>query len=131
MNSKEAAAELLKKAKFILEKDVPSAREAENHGLVVRRSQEVVELVIKAFIKSAGYEYPKVHDPSSLLLRICRDKDIDLASDTIESIQKVSSALAEQRAPAFYAERSYTPEEAEKARANATFVFETLSGFLT
>ena len=63
MNNRRASSELLEEAKLILTKDLVSAFQADNYHLVVRRAQEVVELVIKAFIKASGYEYPKVHDP--------------------------------------------------------------------
>ncbi|GAH70361.1 unnamed protein product, partial [marine sediment metagenome] len=126
MNSREASKELLEEARLILEKDISSAEEAGNHRLVLRRSQEVVELVIKAFIKATGYEYPKIHDPSPLITRICQEKEIGLAMETIEIIQKASSTLAEERAPAFYAERSYTSNEAKEAKTSAEFVFKTL-----
>ena len=43
---------------------------------------------------------------------------------------RISAALAEERAPAFYAERAYTDQEAEDARCGARLVYSALSGFL-
>ena len=130
MNNKESSKELLEEAKLILRKDIPSAEEAGNYRLMVRRSQEVVELIIRAFIKASGYEYPKVHDPAPLLPRIFREKGIDLASTSLQRIQNISSALAEERAPAFYAERSYSADEAQEAGNNAEFVYKTLASLI-
>lgn len=127
MNNKQSALQLLDQAKHILFREIPVASQFNNHRLVVRRSQEVVELVIKAFIKHAGYDYPKIHDPSQLIERISRDKGLVMESDSITRICEASSALAEERSPAFYAERSYGPDDARDALAKARWVFDTLA----
>jgi HEPN domain-containing protein len=129
MNNKQTARDLWDEAALILEKEVPVAREAANHRLVVRRCQEVVELAIKAVIKNAGYEYPKVHDPSGLLPGISEEKALGLSVQQVQRVRDVSARLAEERAPAFYAERVYSAEEAEEALNDARFVFQTLSVF--
>ena len=126
MNSEETAVALFEEARLIFEKDVPTALGARNFRLVVPRSHEVVELAIKAFIKKNGYEYPRVHDPSALLDQICEERSVMLSSETLDRIQEISSSLAKERTPAFYAERSYTEEEAQEARKNAKFVFQVL-----
>ena len=126
MNSEETAVALFEEARLIFEKDVSSALGARNYRLVVPRSQEIVELAIKGFIKKNGYEYPRVHDPSALLDQICEERNVKLSSETVVRIQEISSSLAEERAPAFYAERPYTEDEAEDARSNAEFVFQAL-----
>ena len=130
MNNKEISSELLAEAKLILTKDILSAEEASNYRLMVRRSQEVVELTIKAFIKASGYEYPKVHDPAPLLTKICQERGIDIAATSLLRMQGISSALAEERAPAFYAERSYTADEGQDAAKNAQYVYETLTSLI-
>ena len=130
MNNRESSSELLAEAKLILEKEIPSAEEAGNYRLMVRRSQEVVELTIKAFIKASGYEYPKVHDPAPLLTKVCQEKGFDIAATSLLRIQEISSTLAEERAPAFYAERPYTTDEAQEAGKNAKFVHETLASLI-
>ncbi len=130
MNSQHVSQQLLEEARLILTKDVVSALEAGNYSLVVRRSQEVVELTIKAFIKAAGYDFPKVHDPAPLLDEICDAKGIDLDSETLKEIRRISATLAEERAPAFYAERSYTLEDAQEATQSAALVFKGLSPLL-
>ena len=130
MNNHLISRELLQEAGLILSSDLVSAFNANNYRLVVRRAQEVVELVIKAFIKASGYEYPKVHDPAPLLARICEEKHIAISAETLDKIQEISSNLAEERSPAFYAERSYTVDEARDAGENARFVFKSLSFFV-
>jgi len=130
MNNKESANELLAEARLILTKEIPSAQEAGNYGLMIRRCQEVVELTIKAFIKASGYEYPKVHDPAPLLAKICQEKGIDIEATSLRRILEISSALAEERSPAFYAERSYADDEAQEAGRNARYVHETLAALI-
>ena len=130
MNNHKVSAGLLEEAKLILNKDLFSAFDAKNYSLVVRRAQEVVELIIKAFIKASGYEYPKVHDPGPLLTKICSEKHLDISSETLDRIQEISSSLAEERSPAFYAERSYTVDEAQEAKTQAHFVYNFLSSFV-
>jgi HEPN domain-containing protein len=53
---------LISEAESILDRDVQNALVDENYNLAVRRSQEVVELVLKGGLKVLGVDYPKVHD---------------------------------------------------------------------
>ena len=64
------------------------------------------------------------------LSRICRDKGIDLPVSLLRRIQEASSKLAEEGAPAFYAERAYSQKEALEASAAARLVFEALTAFI-
>ena len=57
-------------------------------------------------------------------------KGIDIASTSLQRIQNISSALAEERAPAFYAERSYSADEAQEAGKNAEFVYKTFASLI-
>lgn len=123
MTNIESGEELLAKARFILENDLRAAHGKGNYPMCVRRAQEVVELSTKAFIKYAGGEYPKVHDPSDVFTDLVRKHMPDTEEELLIRIQTISSFLAQNRAPAFYAERSYSSEEADRAAADARFVF--------
>lgn len=123
MTNVQNAAELLAKARFILENDLALAHQKGNYNLCVRRAQEVVELSIKGFIKFVGGEYPKVYDPADVFVDLVRKYMPDTEEGTLRRIQTISASLAQHRAPAFYAERSYTSAEADRSVTEARFVF--------
>lgn len=123
MTNTQSAEELMAKARFILENDLTVAHEKRNYSLCIRRAQEVVELSIKGFIKYAGGEYPKVHDPADVFVDLVRKYMPDTEDGTLTRIQTISASLAQHRAAAFYAERSYSSAEADRAVADARFVF--------
>ena len=83
----------LKEARLALdEKDPPSA---------IRRSQEALELITKAYLRLIGIEYPKTHDVSDILLEH-RDKLPPELKNNIKDLAKLISELASIRGPAFY-----------------------------
>ena len=100
-------------------------------GLAIRRSQEVVELCLKAVLRLLGLEVPKVHDVSGFLRRH-GDRLPSQMSDRLDRITSISRTLREEREISFYgdeeagftAEELYSAEDAEKAISDATFVFE-------
>ena len=89
---------------------------------VIRRSQEVVELYLKAMLKLMCIEYPKSHDVGVVFTRACLRKGVNIDHNELAKIEKLSNDLAEKRGPAFYMEEIYTQEDAEKAKADAEFV---------
>ncbi len=50
-------------------------------NLVVRRSQEVVELSLKGLLKLMGVESPKSHDVGDTFAKICREKKIAIEGE--------------------------------------------------
>lgn len=92
----------------------------QDYADVIREAQEVVELLLKALIMSAGLEIPKVHDVSSYI-----GKHIEFFPDVIkknfEKIRNISRELRKERELAFYGaydwipSEEYTLEEAERA----------------
>jgi hypothetical protein len=99
---------------------------------VVRESQEIVEIALKALLRSCRIEVPRIHDVSPLLeenlgtLPACiREKVPELA--------RISRSLRRDRELAFYGSEDLTPSEfyhrddAEKALADARLVHAEVS----
>lgn len=111
MTSGGLAATYLKQAELTLDE----ARHdllAGGHGLAVRRSQEAVELSLKALLRSIGIEVPKFHDVSEVLARHAASLS-GLSKEDLERLVGVSERLAEDRIPAFYGDekRGLGPDE--------------------
>lgn len=88
----------------------------------IRRAQEVVELSLKAVLKTLGIDYPKDHDVGKIFIEALKRKHIEANEKILAHIENISSKLANNRAPAFYFEKIYTKEQAKKARDDATTV---------
>jgi len=99
---------------------------------VVRESQEIVEIALKALLRSCRIEVPRIHDVSPLLeenlgtLPACiREKVPELA--------RISRSLRRDRELAFYGSEDLTPskfyqrDDAEKALADARLVYAEVS----
>ena len=56
MNTRESGEKLIAEARRILERDVRGALDDGDHNLAVRRSQEVVELMLKGGLKLLGID---------------------------------------------------------------------------
>ena len=95
------------------------AYERGSWNIVVRRAQEVVELSLKGLLKMMGVEYPKSHDVGGVFRRICIEMGLKVNSEKLDELEQISSDLAEDRAPAFYMERAYSKQEADKAKDDA------------
>ncbi|TDA70283.1 MAG: HEPN domain-containing protein [Clostridia bacterium] len=107
---------------------------------VVREAQEMVELLLKAVLRSIGAEVPKVHDVGRAL-----EKHRHLLPSPLQKclgeIKRISKRLRKERELSFYGAddfiptEEYTVEDAEKAIADAEYVlaavraaFEPVSG---
>jgi HEPN domain-containing protein len=94
---------------------------------VVRESQEVVELALKALLRHARIEVPRIHDVSDILLSQ-RDRLTLVASGDLERLAKISRSLRRDRELAFYGSEDLTPsefykrEDADEARRDAAWV---------
>ncbi len=118
MNNQERAEKLLKEAKEVFEElSLSYKRGAWN--LCIRRSQEVVELVLKGILNQMGIEYPKEHDVAPLFKKIITEKRIEVDEEFIDWLILFSSSLAEERAPAFYFEDEYNENDAKTAMNGA------------
>jgi HEPN domain-containing protein len=88
---------------------------------VVRESQEAVELALKAVLRAARIEAPRVHDVSSIL----QENESALQPvirKNLAQIVKISKSLRKDRELAFYGTEDLSPlefysqEDAEEAR---------------
>jgi len=104
---------------------------AESWADVVRESQEVVELALKALLRTAGIDPPRIHDVGEVLLaeraRIPAALDADL-----DRLADASRRLRRDRELAFYGAEDFTPSafykraDADAARAAARMVVQTV-----
>jgi HEPN domain-containing protein len=118
MNNRERADFLLREAGENLD-EAFNACEDGSWNRVIRRSQEAVELALKALFKLVNVEYPKVHDVAPVLEKVLTEKDIVVDHATMDKVKMISKSLAEKRAPAFYGEQMYSQNEALEAKEGA------------
>jgi HEPN domain-containing protein len=91
---------------------------------VVRESQEIVELALKALLRVSGVDPPRIHDVSGVLLSE-RARLPEALAPEIEQLAEVSRQLRRDRELAFYGAEDLTPSgfyskaDAERARAGA------------
>ncbi len=124
------ARSLWEEALSIRRRDVASAVEEKDFNLCIRRAQEVIELALKSALKFLGYDYPKHHDVANLFREACKTKNVSIPNKALDRICNSSFDLAEKRGLAFYIEKSYGSEEAQKAVEEADFVLENLKSFM-
>lgn len=89
---------------------------------VVRESQECVELALKALIRAANIEVPRVHDVSEVL-ETQKASLPKVSAKTLARMIEVSRRLRRDRELAFYGSEDLTPSEFYK-RADAQQAFE-------
>jgi HEPN domain-containing protein len=98
-------------------------------NLVVRRAQEAVELALKATLRAAGVEVPRVHDVGAILREYSTRFPDELRVD-IDKLATISRRLGRERELSFYGDeqagaapqRLYTPDDAVQAIADAEVV---------
>lgn len=106
--------------------------EGESWADVVRESQEIVELALKALLRTAGIDPPRVHDVSGVLLAERERMPPDLRED-IDGLAEISHRLRRDRELAFYGAEDLTPSgfysraDAEEAREGARTVVEAVT----
>jgi HEPN domain-containing protein len=67
----------------------------------VRRSQEALELAVKAVLRYLAVEYPREHDVGEALPFVA-DKLPEYLREKIPQLRRLLTKLAEDRGPAFY-----------------------------
>lgn len=98
---------------------------------VVRESQEVVELLLKALLQRSGIEVPRLHDVSEIL-KAESAKLPKPVGPHVERLGAISRALRRDRELSFYGAEDLTPsefyqeEDAQKAFKDAQWVHATL-----
>lgn len=99
---------------------------------VVRESQEVVELTLKALLRASGVEAPRVHDVAPILTAE-RDRLPEALVPFVDELAEVSRQLRRDRELAFYGAEDLTPGEfyvrsdADRARASANRVVDLVT----
>ncbi len=104
---------------------------AENdHSDVIRESQEIVELALKAMLRRAGVDPPRRHDVGATLREHAARFSEDVRAD-LERCAEISALLVKEREQAFYGDidfiptEEYTREDSTRAMAEARFVVAT------
>lgn len=98
---------------------------------VVRECQEVVELSLKALVRSAGIEVPRIHDVGDLLLAHA-DRFPPRVREKLKRLSTISRSLRRDRELAFSGSEDLMPSafyreaDARKARRDARWVVETV-----
>lgn len=114
LTNRERADKLLREAEAIY-REISEHLKSESFNIAVRRSQEVVELVLKGLLCELGIDYPKAHNVAPIFSQAVRQKGIGVAEDFLKWLEEVSANLASKRAPAFYCEMDCSCDEAKKA----------------
>ena len=113
---------LIREGERVLRRDARGALADRDFNMVVRRAQEVVELVLKGALKILGADYPKAHDVASAFSQQVRRKLKAVNPDALNQIEEISLWLSQARAPSFYFERDYDAPDARKAYKDAALV---------
>jgi len=102
---------------------------------VVRESQEIVEITLKALLRAHRVEVPRIHDVSAVLEQ---NRDLLSASlrDRIDELSEISRSLRRDRELAFSGSEDLTPSEfckrkdADAALAQASLVVDVVTDAL-
>lgn len=134
-NADMAKSYLVQAREILLEAKDLYRREAWN--LVVRRSQEVVELSLKAALRNIGIEAVKMHDVGSLL-RAHQGKFPTSFRRQVDRLAGISRRLRMERELSFYGDEEtgaspqdlYSREDAEGYLKEAAYVLDQCRMFL-
>lgn len=131
MRNTELAADYIRRATVRL-RAVDVLFEAESWADVVRECQEIVELTLKALLRSIGVDPPRIHDVSDVLVAERERLPADLAGE-LDTLTRASKQLRRDRELAFYGAEDLTPsgfysrEDGETARDAARRTVELVS----
>ena len=104
----------------------------ESWANVVRESQEIVELCLKAYLRDINIEVPRIHDVSGTL-EDNKELLTGAVQKNLKKIVTISKSLRRDREIAFYGTEDLTPsefyseEDASLAKEYANFIFQTVS----
>lgn len=77
---------------------------------VVREAQEIVEITLKALLRSCRIEVPRIHDVSPVLDEN-RDRLPPPVIEKLDELMRISKNLRRDRELAFYGSEDLTPSE--------------------
>lgn len=121
------ALDFLERASRTLE-EAGNAFKSKDYPLAIRRSQEAVELSLKAVLRFLAIEYPREHDLRDVLLEAASSRELPKwFKAEVEFMANLSSDLARKRGPAFYGDEAalrppsslFTKEDASSALRGA------------
>lgn len=107
----------------------------EAYSVVVRESQAIVELALKAMLRQVGIDPPKWHDVGGILLEN-RELFPAITDAALAELARISKWLRAERELAFYGEidfiptEQYTRSDGERAAADAEKVLAVAAWFL-
>lgn len=120
MHNEELARDYLRRSEVRL-RALDVLFEGESWADVVRESQEIVELTLKALLRSCGIDPPRVHDVSDVLAAE-RERLPAPIQEALPVLSRISRELRRDRELAFSGAEDLTPsgfygrEDAERAR---------------
>src|SRR6056297_684303 len=89
--------------------------ELESWADVVRESQEIVEITLKALLRACRVEVPRIHDVSAVLEQ-SRDLLPQPIRKRVDELSEISRSLRRDRELAFYGSEDLTPSEFYKKK---------------
>ncbi len=103
--------------------------------LVVRRTQEAVELLLKGLMRRAGLEIPRLHDVGNILAKE-KERLPEKVRREIPRIISVSRRLSRERETSFYGDEAqelppselYTQIDADQARKDLEWLLSLVDG---
>lgn len=134
MKKDELTAAYLKKAEVRF-KALSFYKENGAYSDVVREAQELVELLLKAVLRTIGVEVPKIHDVGRVLEKHRRLLPPAL-NNSLDEIKRISKRLRKERELSFYGAEDFIPTEeydsmdADMAIKDAEFVLCTVRSAL-
>jgi HEPN domain-containing protein len=137
MINKEMARDYLIRATRCL-REAETALSEGDPPAVIRRSQEALELAVKALLRSLAIEYPRTHDVSDALLA-CVDRLPNEIARSVKDLANLVAELASIRGPAFYgyeregipASQAFKPEFAQEIYEKVARYLKTINKTLT
>jgi len=125
----EMARDYMMRAKRFLREAEMALVEGDN-ATSIRRSQEALEMAVKALLRALGIEYPRSHDVSDVLIDHGDALPENLRSE-VEDLAKLVSQLASIRGPALYGyEREGIPASKAFSRDYATEVLSAVRRYV-
>lgn len=133
----------LEMAKSYLKEGMEIFKEAESFyrrevwHLVVRRTQEAVEMALKGALRYVGIEVPKVHDVGILLKRH-KEKFPKGFAQNIDRLASISRKMRKEREASLYGDEEtgtppdeiYIEEDAKIALDEGTLILESCKGLM-
>lgn len=103
------------------------------HADVMREAQEIIELCLKALLRTSGVTVPQIHDVGAILMQETDRLPVPVRGEAAR-MAAISKALRKDREIAFYGSEDlipsefYTRDDAERAFADAAWVLQQVAG---